>query len=66
MMSVEADICVCCKEIWNHNNLVPVNLGKHKLYLCPDCFKEYMGVVKRAYAGGQKNPSKKFKDWIHG
>ena len=33
-MNVKADMCACCKEIWNHNNLDSVNLGKHKLYLC--------------------------------
>ena len=64
-MSIEADVCACCKEIWNHNNLESINLGKHKLYLCPDCFKEYDEIIKRAYTDGQKNPSKKYKDWLH-
>ena len=65
-MSVNANMCSCCKDIWNENNLNSINLGKHKLYLCPDCFKEYEGIVKRTYTDGQKNPSNKFKDWLHG
>ena len=63
-MNVNADICACCREIWNQNNLNSVNFGKHKLYLCPDCHKEYVEIIKRAYTDGQKNPSKKFKDWV--
>ena len=66
MMNVEVNMCACCKEIWNHYNLKSINLNKHKLYLCPDCFKDYTGIVKRAYTDGQKNPSKKFKDWLRG
>lgn len=65
-MSINADMCSCCNEIWNRDNLNLINLGKHKLSLCPDCNKEYMEIVKRAYTDGQKNPSKKFKDWLHG
>lgn len=65
-MSIKTDACACCKKIWNYNNLESINLGKHKLYLCPDCFKEYSGIVKRAYTDGQKNPSQKYRDWLHG
>ena len=54
-MNVNADMCACCQEIWNHNNLNSVNIGKHKLYLCPDCYKQYMEIIKRAYTDGQKS-----------
>ena len=61
---VSPDMCNCCKEIWNRVNLKSVRLGEHNLYLCPDCFKEYNKVIKRAYIGGQKNPSKKYDEWL--
>lgn len=63
---VDVNICSCCKEIWNRVNLKTIRLGERNLYLCPDCFKEYDKIVKRAYIGGQKNPSKKYKDWLRG
>jgi len=31
----------CCGEIWNRQNLKNIPLGRHKLHLCPDCYKEY-------------------------
>lgn len=40
-MIVCLDLCGCCREIWNRNNLVKIPLGKHTLQLCPDCYKEY-------------------------
>lgn len=55
-MSIDANMCGCCKEIWNQTNLKAVALGEHNLYLCPDCFKEYEAVIQKAYADGQKNP----------
>lgn len=61
---VKPDMCSCCREVWNSVNLKPVCLGEHNLYLCPDCFKEYNKIIKRAYIGGQKNPSKKYEKWI--
>ena len=48
------DICSCCKEVWNRENLQSIRLGKHELYLCPDCIAEYNKIVK-----GQKKISKK-------
>lgn len=60
---VSPDMCSCCREIWNRDNLKSVNLGEHKLNLCPDCFGEYDKIIKRAYTDGQKNPTKKYEDW---
>lgn len=44
-MSVHPDLCGCCREIWNRNNLVKIPLGKHTLQLCPDCYKEYRKTI---------------------
>ena len=64
-MSIEANMCSCCKEIWNQNNLNSVSLGKYNLYLCPECFKEYKDVLKKTYIDGQNHPTKRF-DQFHG
>ena len=48
------NICSCCQDIWNSENLEPVNLGKNKLYLCPGCYKEYTDVVYSAFKAGFK------------
>ncbi len=63
---MNVNLCSCCKEIWNGTNLNSINFSNHKLYLCPGCYKEYESILKRAYTDGQKNLSKKFKDWLHG
>lgn len=39
---INPDICSCCGEIWNRQNLKKIPLGKHELYLCPDCYAEYI------------------------
>ena len=62
-MNINADMCSCCKEIWNQDNLNSVNFGNSKLYLCPDCFKEYKGFIKKAYIDGQNHPTKSFEEW---
>ena len=49
--------CSCCREIWNSTNLNTVNLGKHKLFLCSDCYKEFKKFVKQVCEDGQKNLS---------
>ncbi len=59
----ETNICDCCKEDWKYNKPRFVNLGKNKLRLCPECSREFVGIIKRAYAGGQKNPSKDYMEW---
>ena len=56
---VNPDICSCCEEIWNRDNLHSLKLGKHSLHLCPDCFKEYVKTIEKAYMDGQKNSSKR-------
>ncbi len=61
-----ASKCDCCKKDWDYIDLNSINLNKNKLYLCPTCFKDYTEIIKRAYTDGQRNPSKKFKDWLHG
>lgn len=38
---INPDMCSCCGEIWNRQNLPNIPLGKHELHLCPDCYKEY-------------------------
>ena len=63
---VDTNICSCCKITYNSAPFISINIGKHKLYLCPDCHKEYYNIVKRAYKEGQKNPTKKFNDWLYG
>ena len=61
-MSIGANMCACCKEIWNQDNLKAIRLGDHKLYLCPDCHKEFVGIVKKAYADGQDHPTRRFEE----
>lgn len=39
---INPDICNCCGEIWNRQNLKKIPLGKHELCLCPDCYAEYI------------------------
>ena len=39
---INPDMCSCCGEIWNRENLDNIPLGKHTLHLCPDCYKEYI------------------------
>lgn len=50
---INPDVCSCCGEIWNRQNLKNIPLGKHKLHLCPDCYAEYIGqkdtVSKEVY-----------------
>lgn len=46
------DICSCCGEIWNRNNLQSVNLNDRQLHLCPDCFEAYHDTVFRAFEAG--------------
>lgn len=49
MNKINPDVCSCCTEIYN---IKSVNLGKGKLYLCPECYEEYEGIVKDAYLSG--------------
>ena len=44
---INPDICSCCGEIWNRQNLKNIPLGKHELHLCPDCYAEYIKPFKR-------------------
>ena len=62
---MNVNTCPCCKNTYSQIELNSINLGKHKLYLCRNCFKEYEAIVKEAYIGGQKNPTKKFNEWNH-
>ena len=45
------DTCSCCREIWNRNNLKRIPMGKHKLYLCPDCYAEYIKPFNEIVSG---------------
>lgn len=37
----DINICDCCKDIWNRENLIKFNFtNNHKLFICPDCLKE--------------------------
>ena len=51
---INPDVCSCCGEIWNRGKLEVVNLGKNKLRLCPDCFKEYEAVLFGAFEAGYR------------
>ncbi len=42
MTEIIPDMCSCCEEIWNRENLKNIPLGKHELHLCPDCYREYI------------------------
>ena len=40
-ISMEVNMCDCCKEIWNRENLIKFDFANdHKLFICPDCLKE--------------------------
>ncbi len=43
---INPDVCSCCGEIWNRNNLKRIPLGKHRLKLCPACYSEYAKLFK--------------------
>lgn len=47
---INSDTCSCCGEIWNRQNLKKIPLGKHKLYLCPDCYAEYIKPLDKIRA----------------
>ena len=42
MTKINPDICSCCNNIWNIENLKNIKLGKYELHLCPDCYREYI------------------------
>lgn len=46
------NICGCCREVWNQNSLKLIKLGRQRLYLCPDCFKEYESILYEAFKKG--------------
>ena len=45
---INPDICSCCGEIWNRQNLKNIPLGKHELHLCPEYIKPFKrkGIAK--------------------
>lgn len=43
----KVNTCSCCREIWSSISLNVITLGSHKLYLCPDCYKEYKDSVAK-------------------
>lgn len=44
---INPDICSCCGEIWNRQNLKKIPLGKYELHLCPDCYAEYIKLLDK-------------------
>lgn len=40
MTELEINQCNFCKEIWNNKNMKVLPF-KYKVYLCPDCYKEF-------------------------
>ena len=50
MTKIQADMCDCCKEIWNKNNLKDVKVGEHILHFCSDCFTEYIKPLDKISA----------------
>lgn len=47
MSNVNIDVCSCCGEIWNRDNQKQISLGKHTLYLCPECYHEYISFCNK-------------------
>lgn len=47
---INPDICNCCGEIWNRQNLKKIPLGKHEMHLCPDCYAEYIKLFDKIRA----------------
>lgn len=41
MARIRSNMCSICTEVWTEENLQPSNVGKHKIYVCPDCSKEF-------------------------
>ena len=45
--------CVCCKEVWAHDNLIPISFGdkdvpyRHTLLFCPECANDFIHTFKR-------------------
>ena len=61
--NVRANMCDCCKEIWNQQSLKRFPLGKYELNLCPECAAEYEHVsgqmtngkrIESVFPGGTK------------
>lgn len=48
---INPDICSCCGEIWNRENLKNIPLGKHELHLCPDCYAGYIKPFNEILSG---------------
>lgn len=46
MEKIKMDMCGCCDEIWANYNMKHIQLGKHVLNLCPDCYAEYIKSFK--------------------
>lgn len=47
MTKMNIDTCNCCDEIWANSNMKHIQLGKHVLNLCPDCYAEYIKSFKQ-------------------
>ena len=47
MTKMNIDTCNCCDEIWANCNMKHIQLGKHVLNLCPDCYAEYIKSFKQ-------------------
>lgn len=45
---INPDVCSCCGEIRNRENLRNIPLGKHNLHLCSDCYAEYIKRFKES------------------
>ena len=71
------DVCNCCGEIWNRDNLNSISFGKNAMHLCPDCFAEYENIIFSAFeagfrkgkfsaANGKSTIKNAFKQWNRG
>ncbi len=38
---VRANMCDCCKEIYNNDNLKDIPVGKNTLKMCPECYNAF-------------------------
>ena len=42
----DINMCDCCKDIWNVDNLKVIQVGEHELHLCSECYKSLAAPFK--------------------
>ncbi len=56
---VRANMCDCCTEIYNEDNLKPILVGKYTLKMCPDCYNIFFKNYTAILADGKRNKKPK-------